>query len=189
MIAALLVALAGSSTATNARLAFAAAALPCRAPALLTGRSAPSRPMGEIPKLRMADSAVPDGCGIDPVTGEICAGDPSLILTTNVKMGDKKKAFLAAASKAIAKGLGKPESYVAIAVHDGADVIFGGKDDPCALGCVYSLGAINNENNKKVTAEITALLAEYNIPANRMYINFFDLPRENIGYNGATFAG
>ena len=50
-------------------------------------------------------------------------------------------------------------------------------------------GAINLENNKKVTAEITQLLAEFDVPPNKMYINFFDVPRENCGYNGATFAG
>lgn len=54
--------------------------------------------------------------------------------------------------------------------------------------CVQ-LGAINQENNKKVTADVTALLKEYEVAPNRMYINFFDVPRQNIGYNGATFAG
>jgi hypothetical protein len=40
-----------------------------------------------------------------------------------------------------------------------------------------------------VTAEITQLFDEFNVPPNKMYINFFDVPRENCGYNGATFAG
>lgn len=50
-------------------------------------------------------------------------------------------------------------------------------------------GAINLENNRRVTAEITQLFDEFNVPPNKMYINFFDVPRENCGYNGATFAG
>jgi hypothetical protein len=39
-----------------------------------------------------------DGGGVgarvdhDPATGEICAGDPSIVLHTNIKMGDKKAA-------------------------------------------------------------------------------------------------
>ena len=53
----------------------------------------------------------------------------------------------------------------------------------------YSLGAINLDNNKKVTSEITKLLDEFGVAPNNMYINFFDVPRENCGYNGATFAG
>lgn len=132
---------------------------------------------------------IPEGCGIDPATGEIVAGDPSLILNTNVDMGDKKKDFMKAASKALASGLGKPESFVAICVTDKKDMIWGGEDTPCALGCLYSLGSINNENNKKVSAELSKLLADFGVPANKIYINFFDVPRENCGYNGGTFAG
>ena len=68
---------------------------------------------------------------VDPAT---LPGDPSLILTTNVKLSDKK-AFMTAASTAIASSLSKPESYVAVAVTDSQDLIFGGSDAPCALGC------------------------------------------------------
>jgi len=162
-----------------------------RTPAMLGGRSAPQRSVSLSSRLRMSEAgnSLPPGCGIDPVTGEVCAGDPSLILTTSVSLGDKKKAFMKAASKAVAKSLGKPESYVAICVNDNADIIWGGEEEPCALACCYSLGAINQANNAAVTKEITALLTEFNIAPNRLYINFFDVPAGNIGYNGATFAG
>mmetsp|Transcript_17650 Transcript_17650/g.29983 ORF Transcript_17650/g.29983 Transcript_17650/m.29983 type:complete len:103 (+) Transcript_17650:21-329(+) len=39
-------------------------------------------------------------------------GDPSLILTTNVDLGDKKMEIMKACSKAIAAQTGKPESYI-----------------------------------------------------------------------------
>ena len=39
-------------------------------------------------------------------------GDPSLILTTNVDLGDKKMEIMKACSKAIEKATGKPESYI-----------------------------------------------------------------------------
>ena len=39
-------------------------------------------------------------------------GDPSLILTTNVSLGDKKLAIMKAISKAITQHTGKPETYV-----------------------------------------------------------------------------
>lgn len=60
-------------------------------------------------------------------------GDPSLILHTNVKMGEKME-FLKSASSLIASCLGKPESYVAVAVIDEAAIVWGGADQPCALG-------------------------------------------------------
>ena len=49
------------------------------------------------------------------------------------------------ASEAIASCLSKPETYVAVCVNDGnADgMSFGGTTDPCAVGCVYSIGQIN----------------------------------------------
>lgn len=161
-------------------------------PSLLTGRSAPGRSLARAPELRLTRASaqqIPTDCGIDPKTGEICAGDPSIVLHTNVNMGDKKRAFMSAVSKALASSLGKPESFVAVCVNDGCDMIWGGEDTPCALGTLYSLGAINLENNRKATAKITELLGEFDVAPNKMYINFFDVPRENIGYNGATFAG
>ena len=167
-----------------------------RIPALLDGRSAPDRPVARAPSLGGRATVLHSGKpqlrsdqGIDPKTGEVCEGDPSIVLHTNVKMGDKKKAFMTAVSKSLASGLSKPESYVAVCVNDDCDMIWGGQDVPCALGTVYSLGAINLDNNKKVTSDITKLLDEFGIAPNNMYINFFDVPRENCGYNGATFAG
>lgn len=68
---------------------------------------------------------LPAGKGIDPATGEVCAGDPSLVLNTNVALGENKAALMRAASKAVASGLGKPESYVAVAVNDGQHIIWG----------------------------------------------------------------
>jgi len=125
----------------------------------------------------------PLGCIEDGAT------DPSLFVQTNVELGDKKMTFMKAASKAVAESLGKPESYVAVSVQDGQDIIWGGSDAPCALCKVISLGSINKENNGALTKAISALLADFDVPANRIYVNFFDLERQNVGYNGATFAG
>ena len=81
-------------------------------------------------------------------------------------------------SKAIAKHTGKPESYVAVSVTDNAAVIFGGSDDPCALGIMGSIGAIAKESNGAITSDVTDLLEEFGVTESRIYINFFDMPRE-----------
>ncbi|CAE7611819.1 unnamed protein product [Symbiodinium pilosum] len=128
-------------------------------------------------------SVAPFGCIEDGAT------DPSLFIQTNVNLGDKKMDFMKAASKAVAESLGKPESYVAVSVQDGQDIIWGGSDAPCALCKVISLGSINKENNGALTKKVSELLAEFDVPPNRIYVNFFDLERQNVGYNGATFAG
>lgn len=114
-------------------------------------------------------------------------GDPSLILTTNIDLGDKKLEIMKAISKAMAEHTGKPEAYIAVSINDKADVIFAGSDAPTALGCMYSIGAIAKESNGKITAAVADLLEEVD-PA-RIYINFFDMPRENVGWSKRTFAG
>ena len=67
-------------------------------------------------------------------------------------------------------------------------MIFGGSDEPCALAMLTSLGAINKRNNEKFSAALAELLSEYGVDSGRYYINFFDVPRENCGFKGATFA-
>ena len=92
---------------------------------------------------------------------------------------------------AVAQALSKPEAYVAICVTDNCDgMSFGGTMDPCAVGCVYSIGQINQENNAALTAAVSVLLEKHGgVANNRIYINFFDVPRANCGWSGRTFAG
>jgi len=146
-------------------------------------------------------------------------GDPSLTVTTNVVMDKSKKmvdpkltmrlvehrvggcnhtgydcfplfqGFMKAASKLVSSALGKPESYVAIAVNDGTDLIWGGEDVPAALCQVVSLGSINLENNKKVSEGVCEMLKDFGIAGTKVYIEFRDVARENMGYDGKTFAG
>lgn len=80
-----------------------------------------------------------------------------------------------AISQAIQKRTGKPESYIAVSIQDQADVIFGGTEDPTALGTLYSIGAISQESNGAITNDVTDLLSEFGVPENRIYINFFDM--------------
>ena len=68
-------------------------------------------------------------------------------------------------------------------------MIFGGSDEPTALGTVYSIGAIGTESNGAITKDITDLLEPLGVAENRIYINFFDMPRANVGWSRRTFAG
>jgi phenylpyruvate tautomerase len=68
-------------------------------------------------------------------------------------------------------------------------MIFGGSDAPLALGCVYSIGAVGMESNGAITKAVSDLLSAYGVAADRVYVNFFDMPRANVGWNGKTFAG
>eukprot|EP00536_Pseudo-nitzschia_multiseries_P014749 jgi/Psemu1/262397/estExt_Genewise1Plus.C_7630015 len=116
-------------------------------------------------------------------------GDPSLVLVTNLDLGDKKLEVMKKASKAICEVTGKPEAYIGVSITDNASVIFGGSDAPCALGNLYSIGAISKENNGQMQSKITDILSEFGLEENRMYINYWDMPRENVGWSRRTFAG
>ena len=50
-------------------------------------------------------------------------------------------------------------------------------------------GAINVKNNGKIQSGVTDALEPYGVTADRIYLNFFDMPRENVGWNRSTFGG
>src|SRR5688500_2521973 len=79
--------------------------------------------------------------------------------------------------------------FLAVSITDKASVIFGGTDAPAALGNMYSIGAIAIESNGKITASVTDLLEPFGVEEDRIYINFFDMERSNVGWSRRTFAG
>jgi hypothetical protein len=79
--------------------------------------------------------------------------------------------------------------FAAITINDKAAVIFGGSDAPVALGCFYSIGVISRESNEAITSYVTNLQQEFGIQENRIYINFFDIPRANVTCSRNRFAG
>jgi phenylpyruvate tautomerase len=79
--------------------------------------------------------------------------------------------------------------YKAVSITDKASVIFGGSDEPAALGNLYSIGSIGMESNGMIQAAVTDLLEPFGLNESRMYINFFDMPRANVGWSRRTFAG
>lgn len=118
-------------------------------------------------------------------------GDPSLVLHVSCEMQlPHKSDFMKLMSKHIAETLNKPETYVCVAVHDDVAMVWGGEEQPCALGTLKSIGGINLENNKKIVEKLSAVLeTDFMIPSNRVYVEFVDMERVNCGYDGATFGG
>ena len=77
----------------------------------------------------------------------------------------------------------------AVSITDNASVIFGGSDAPTALAGLYSIGSIAMEANGAITKDVTDLLEPFGLDEDRIYINFFDVPRANVGWSRRTFAG
>lgn len=83
----------------------------------------------------------------------------------------------------------KIKNITGVSISDDVSLIFGGTDAPAALGCVYSIGAIGKESNGQIQSSVTDLLEPFGVSESRMYINFFDMPRANVGWSRKTFAG
>jgi phenylpyruvate tautomerase len=87
----------------------------------------------------------------------------------------------------IADLLGKPESYVMIAIKPETPLIFADSDEPAAFVRLKSVGlpkARSTEFSEKICGFVQHALK---IPPNRVFIDFKDLEREMFGWNAKTF--
>ena len=81
------------------------------------------------------------------------------------------------------------DRFAAVSITDNASVIFGGSDAPTALGCLYSIGGISMASNGQIQTAVTDQLEAFGVAEERIYINFFDMDRANVGWSRRTFAG
>ncbi|KAJ7309696.1 hypothetical protein JRQ81_007756 [Phrynocephalus forsythii] len=79
--------------------------------------------------------------------------------------------------------------YIAVHIVPDQLMSFGGSSDPCALCSLLSIGKIGGPQNKSYTKLLCDQLSKHlHIPADRVYINYFDMNAANVGWNGSTFA-
>ncbi|XP_033641516.1 macrophage migration inhibitory factor-like [Asterias rubens] len=114
---------------------------------------------------------------------------PLIKIATNVK-GDSidQEAFLKQAGVAFQETIDKPMSKVLVQLQLDQLMSFGGTTEPCAMIDVLSAGKISKEENMKYTKALTELMAKINVPQNRMYVIFVDLPRDNIGVKNTVLS-
>ncbi|KPP61496.1 macrophage migration inhibitory factor-like, partial [Scleropages formosus] len=113
---------------------------------------------------------------------------PMFVVETNVAKDAVPDALLSEATQDLAKAMGKPAQYIAVRISADQKVFFGGTPDPCALCSLQSIGKISGAQNKQYSKLLCGLLNKHlGIPADRIYINFCDMPAENVGWNSTTF--
>ncbi|MGD9638123.1 MAG: phenylpyruvate tautomerase MIF-related protein [Alphaproteobacteria bacterium] len=109
------------------------------------------------------------------------------IITNTEKTTNEKKDIARKASKLIAAETGKPESYVMVLVKNGADMLFGGSDEPLAFCEMKSIG-LPESQTRKLSAAICGLVKEeFNVDPARIYIEFADAKGSFWGWNSSTF--
>ncbi|HEW97926.1 MAG: hypothetical protein DRR16_21510 [Candidatus Parabeggiatoa sp. nov. 3] len=87
----------------------------------------------------------------------------------------------------VANALGKPESYIMVALQANTPMVFAGTDQPTAFLELKSIRlptASTTELSQKLCAFIENSL---NIPKNRIYIVFMNAEASLWGWDGRTF--
>jgi len=113
---------------------------------------------------------------------------PYLMMQTNQELSDTdRNRLLARLSEDTAKALGKPESYVMVAIEDGVTMSFAGTKDPLAYIEFKSIGLPDNATGELSQTLCTAVEAETDIRGDRIYIEFKNAERHLWGWNHSTF--
>ncbi len=114
---------------------------------------------------------------------------PLIKLQTSVECSvETKKQLTLELSRICAEGIGKPESYVASIVEDGAVISFGGEFSDAAFIEVKSIGGLNADINNRLSGMICeALKSILGIEGDRVYINFNDISAQNWGCDSSIF--
>ncbi|CAM8977183.1 unnamed protein product [Rhodiola kirilowii] len=114
---------------------------------------------------------------------------PTLNLYTNIPVDAVTASdILKDATKAVAKIIGKPESYVMILLNGGVPIAFAGTEEPAAYAELVSIGGLGPGVNGKLSSTIAEILqTKLSIESSRFYIKFYDVERSFFGFNGSTF--
>ncbi|MGD8567137.1 MAG: phenylpyruvate tautomerase MIF-related protein [Gammaproteobacteria bacterium] len=113
---------------------------------------------------------------------------PYLSIQTNVAVSDDQSPqLLQKVSASVAEMLGKPESYVMVALQASSSMVFAGTDQPLAYLQLKSLGLPESSTPQFSSSLCELLQSELDIPAERIYIEFSNPERHMWGWNNKTF--
>uniref|UniRef100_A0A803MK27 Macrophage migration inhibitory factor family protein n=1 Tax=Chenopodium quinoa TaxID=63459 RepID=A0A803MK27_CHEQI len=101
---------------------------------------------------------------------------PCLNISTNANLdGVDTSSVLSEATSAVAKLIGKPEAYVMVVLKGSVPMAFGGTEQPAAYGELVSIGGLNPDTNKKLSAAIASILeTKLSVPKDRFFLKFYD---------------
>jgi phenylpyruvate tautomerase len=113
---------------------------------------------------------------------------PLLKLDTTVALSDdQRKSLLPALSKIVAETIGKPETYMMVAINASA-IFMAGQPGDAAFVDIRSIGGLSTQVNQQLSKKVSTLLNQtLGIAPNRIYLNFSDVDASNWGWNGSTF--
>lgn len=115
---------------------------------------------------------------------------PLIKVQTSVNHVDKSEteALLQRLSSALAKHLGKPESYVMTALESGVSMTFAGSLAPTCYVEIKSVGSMKPEQTNAMSQDFCQEISHaLGVDKNRIYIEFADAKGYMWGWNSSTF--
>ncbi|HUK81061.1 MAG TPA: phenylpyruvate tautomerase MIF-related protein [Verrucomicrobiae bacterium] len=113
---------------------------------------------------------------------------PYLRIQTNKGIDDTMtQDMLKKASRLVAQQLSKPEKYVMVSFEPSNAMLFAGSAEPAAFLELRAIGfpADRTDDLSRLLCELVQ--SELDIPKDRVFINFADVPPNRWGWNGETF--
>ncbi|MFP4417456.1 MAG: phenylpyruvate tautomerase MIF-related protein [Chitinispirillaceae bacterium] len=111
----------------------------------------------------------------------------SLTISKRIDAG-MKESLLSQLSSLVAKSLQKPEKFVMVTIEE-KTIVMSATTKPAAFAVLSSIGGIDADSNREFSQNICSLLKDQlGIEQDRVYLHFSDVPGENWGWNGSTFA-
>ena len=113
---------------------------------------------------------------------------PYLSIQTNQSLDDTtRSSLMQQASALVAQLLGKPESYVMVAIAPSTPMLFAGSSEPLAFLELKSIG-LPESSTTELSAALCQLMTDtLAVEPGRVYIEFANAQRHLWGWNGKTF--
>ena len=90
-------------------------------------------------------------------------------------------------SRIVGEESGKGESSLMVSISE-SEFIMRGVESQCAFVDIRGIGKIEREINAAISMRISQVLIEKaSIPAENIYLNFTDIPRENWGHSKGVY--
>ena len=113
---------------------------------------------------------------------------PLLKVTTSVPPAAGHEKLLANLSHLVANRLGKPESYMMVAIEHPTLMTFAGTTEPTCYVELKNVGRFTPELTQRLSEEICERLSQgLGVAPGRVYIEFTDAEGYLWGHDGATF--
>jgi len=113
---------------------------------------------------------------------------PLLKVQTNRRLEpDRLQELLTELTDEVAQLLGKPKQFVQIVAETGLPMMFAGTEEPTAFVELRTLGLMQDRIGPLTEALCRFFQEKVGVSADRVFINFFDMPRSHWGWNSRTF--